>query len=144
MSRLVQDVRFALRLLWRTPAVPLVAIASLALGIGANTTVFTLVNAILLNPLPVRDVSRLVFIQTTEVRNGAPVFLNGTSRLNFEDLRAGSAAFAGLAAYRGLTLTFDAGGDPERVAGELVSGGYFDAVGLAPTLGRLFTVAEAR
>ena len=69
MAHLLQDVRFALRLLVRHRAVTIIAVLSLALGIGANTTVFTLVNAILLQPLPVLDIDRLLNIQTTEVRN---------------------------------------------------------------------------
>lgn len=76
MTNLLQDVRFAVRLLVRAPAVTMVAVLSLALGIGANTTVFTLVNAILLNPMRVRDISRLVTVGTTEVVNGAPLFLS--------------------------------------------------------------------
>ena len=72
MAHLLQDVRFACRLLLRHPGVTLVAITSLALGIGANTTVFTLINAILLQPMPVRDISRVVMVVTQEVRNGTP------------------------------------------------------------------------
>ena len=123
MATFLQDVRFAFRLLIRNPAVAIVAVLSLALGIGANTTVFTLVNAILLNPLNVRDVSRLVLIQTSEVRDGTPVFMNGTSRLNFEDLRDQNTVFSGITLTGFTPLSLSGGGEPEQVFGVAIRQG---------------------
>ena len=77
MALLLQDLRYGARLLMRSPAMTAVVILSLALGIGANTTIFTLVNAVLLNPLPVREPSRLVRVVTTEVRDGVVTPLGG-------------------------------------------------------------------
>ena len=100
MAMFLSDLRSALRQLIRSPAVSFVAVLSLALGIGANTTVFTLVNALLLSPMPIRDMSRVVVIGTSEVRDGAPQFLAGTSRPNFVDLRDQQSVFSGDGAHR--------------------------------------------
>ena len=112
MANLIQDVRFAIRLLLRNRAVTLVAILSLALGIGANTTVFTLVNAILLQPMLVRDIDRAGRrSRTTEVRNTRRWCSAGTSRPNFEDLRDQASVFSGA------TMTgFHAAGDGSGTA----------------------------
>jgi predicted permease len=142
MSHLVQDVRFAWRLLVRHPAVTLVAVVSLALGIGANTTVFTLVNAILLNPMPVRDVSSLVMIGTSEVRNGAPVHLEGTSRLNLDDLRAQNTVFSGVTLMGFAPVALSGIGEPEQVLGQMVTGNYFDVLGAPIAAGRTFLPEE--
>lgn len=142
MADLVQDVRFALRLMARSPAVAIVSILSLALGIGANTTVFTLVNAVLLNPMPVREVDRLVSIGTGEIRNGAPVFLYGTSRLNFEDLRAQSTAFSGMTLMGFAPVALSGGGDPEQLLAQIVTTSFFDVLGAPLAIGRGFTPEE--
>jgi putative ABC transport system permease protein len=142
MAHLLQDIRFALRLLLRTPAVTLAAILSLALGIGANTTVFTLVSAILLNPLPVRDVGGLVMVGTTEVRNGAPVHLEGTSRLNLDDLRSQNAVFSGVTLMGFAPLALSGNGEPEQVLGQMVSGNFFDVLGAPLAAGRTFLPEE--
>jgi hypothetical protein len=144
VGNLLQDVRFGSRLLLRNPAVTLVAVASLALGIGANTTVFTLVNAILLRPMPVRDIDRVVLVATSEVRNGTPVQLNGTSRPNFEDLRRQNVVF-GDASLMGFTpLALSGGGEPEQVFGQVVSGSYFDVLGAPLAAGRAFGADDDR
>ncbi len=143
MANLIQDLRFAVRLLVRNPAVTIVAILSLALGVGANTTVFTLVNAILLNPMPVKDIDRLVTVGTTEVRNGAPVQLNGTSRPNFEDLRDQNTVFSGvtLTGFTPLAWSGDAG-EPEQLFAQIVSGNFFDVLGAPIAAGRTFLPIE--
>jgi hypothetical protein len=87
MAWLLQDIRYGARLLVRSPSMTAVVVLSLALGIGANTTIFTLVNAVLLSPLPVRDAARLVRVVTTEVRNGAVTPHGAISRPNALDLR---------------------------------------------------------
>jgi predicted permease len=142
MATLLQDVRFAFRLLVRNPAVAIVAILSLALGVGANTTVFTLVNAILLNPLPVRDISTLVLVGTSEVRNGAPVHLDGTSRLNTEDLREQNTVFSGVTLTGFTPLALSGGGEPEQVFAQIVSGNFFEVLGAPLAAGRTFLPEE--
>lgn len=121
----------------------LVAVLSLALGIGANTTVFTLVNAILLNPMRVRDVSRLVLVGTSEVRNNAPQFLGGTSRPNAQDLREQNTVFSGLtiAGFTPLSLS-ESGHEPEQIFGQIVTGNFFDVLGAPIAAGRTFIPEE--
>jgi predicted permease len=144
VANLIQDVRFAFRLLLRHPGVSFVAVLSLALGIGANTTVFTLINAILLQPMPVRDIDRVVLVTTSEVRNGAPVQLNGTSRPNFEDLTRQVTVFSG-ASLTGFTpLALAGGGEPEQVFGQIVNGSYFAVLDPPMAAGRGFGAEDDR
>src|SRR6185312_5954162 len=107
MATLLQDLKFGARLLAKTPGFTIIAALSLALGIGANTTIFTLVNAVLLNPLPVEDPSQLVSVFTSDERNtGAAVgggFLQ-VSPANYRDLRDKNDVFSGLAAHSGVAL----------------------------------------
>lgn len=142
MATLLQDIRYGARLLLRSPAVTVVAVLSLALGIGANTTIFTLVNAVLLNPLPVKDASRLVSVETAEPRNGVLAPLGAISRLNYQDLRDGSDVFSGMAAATFAALALSGGGEPEQVFGQLVTGNYFDVLGAPLAAGRTFLPDE--
>jgi len=144
MSTLLQDLRYGARLLLKTPGFTLVAALSLALGIGANTTIFTLINAVLLNPLPVEDPSQLVSVWTTDERNqnSALGFLQ-LSPMNYKDLRDKNEVFSGLAAHSGLPLNITGGtGDPQQVFGEIVSGNYFGVLGAKPAIGRGFVPDE--
>jgi len=146
MSTLLQDLRFSARLLVKTPAFTLVAALSLALGIGANTTIFTIVNAVLLNPLPVEDPAQLVSVFTTDERNQnrALGFLQ-VSPLNYRDLRDKNEVFAGVAAHTGIPLNISIGtGDPQQVFGEIVTGNYFSVLGAKPIVGRTFAADEDR
>ena len=138
MSTLLQDLRFAVRMLLKSPGFTVVAVLSLALGIGANSTIFTLVNAVLLHPLPVQDAERLVAVFTTDERNRGAFFnYLQTSPLNFEDYRQGTATCsAGLVAHNGLPLAFSGKGEPEQIVGEMVSGDFFTLLGVKPALGR--------
>ncbi len=145
MANLLQDVRFAYRLLLRHPGVTIVAVASLALGIGANTTVFTLIKAILLAPMPIHDIDRVVMVGTTEIRNGAPVQFNGTSRPNFEDLREQQTVFSHTALMGFTPLAMSGGGgEPEQVFGQIVSGSYFEVLGPPFAAGRPFGADDDR
>ena len=146
MSTFLHDLKFGARLLAKTPAFTAVAALSLALGIGANTTIFTLVNAVLLNPLPVEDPSQLVSVWTTDERNQAAQagfgFLQ-TSPMNFKDLRDKNEVFSGLSAHVGLPLNITGGtGQPEQVFGEMVTGNYFSVLGARPLAGRGFLADE--
>jgi predicted permease len=144
---LMQDLKFGARLLAKTPGFTAVAALSLALGIGANTTVFTLVNAVLLHPLPVEDPSQLVSIWTTDERNrgsngGLNDFLQ-MSPLNFKDLRDTNEVFSGMTGHVGVALNITGGtGNPDQVFGELVTGNYFTVLGARPQIGRGFLPEE--
>jgi macrolide transport system ATP-binding/permease protein len=143
MATLLQDLKYGARLLLRSPALTIVAALSLALGIGANTTIFTLVNAVLLNPLPVKDVSTLVSVSTTEVRDGQTQVFGAMSRLNFQDVRDKNDVFSGMiaAGFAPLSLS-GTGGEPEQVFGGVVTGNYFDVLGVRMAVGRAFRPDE--
>src|SRR5215471_21815727 len=116
MTTLLQDLKFGSRLLVKSPGFTVIAALSLALGIGANTTIFTLVNAVLLNPLPVEDPSQLVSVWTTDERNQNSGFgFLQTSPMNFKDLRDKNEVFSGLTAHTGLPLNITGGtGEPQQ------------------------------
>ena len=138
MSTLLQDLTFGVRLLLRSPALTTVAALSLALGIGANTTIFTIVNAVLLNPLPVKESSRLVSVFTTDQRATAFGAYAPMSRPNFEDLRAKNEGFSGMIAAGFAPMSLSGRGEPEQVFGQIVTGNYFDVLGATMALGRGF------
>src|SRR6202023_3207240 len=138
MLNVLQDVKYGARVLTRSPGFTAVAALSLALGIGANTTIFTLINAVLLNPLPVEDPSQLVSVWTVDERNASSAFGSlQTSPLNYKDYRDKNEVFSGLAAHQGLPLNISGGtGQPEQVFGEIVTGNFFDVLGAKPLIGR--------
>src|SRR3954469_20124778 len=144
MSTLLQDVKYGARLLAKAPGFTVIAALSLALGIGANTTIFTLVNAVLLNPLPVEDPGQLVSVWTTDERNtGTGQGFLQTSPMNFKDLRDKNEVFSGLTGHAGLPLNITGGtGNPDQVFGELVTGNYFTVLGARPQIGRGFLADE--
>ena len=133
LSGLVQDVRLALRSLYRSPGFTVVALLTLALGIGANVTLFSVVSAVFLAPLPVADPERVVMVYTSDF--SGPRF-GASSYPDFEDLRAEPQLFESLAAYglEAAALTTDR--EPARVWCELVSGDYFPALSVRTVLGR--------
>jgi putative ABC transport system permease protein len=145
MATFFQDLKFGVRLLAKNPAFTIIAALSLALGIGANTTIFTLVNAVLLNPLPVEDPSQLVSVFVSDERN-ADVPGGGFLQLspaNFKDLRDRNEVFSSMTAYQGIPLNISGGtGDPQQVFGEIVTGNYFQVLGSRPLLGRGFLADE--
>ncbi len=140
MSDFIGDLRYAARMLVKNPLFTLMAVLSLALGIGANTTIFTLVSRVLLSPLPVREPEQLVSFFTTDAKNSGQ-FLNflPTSLLNYRDHRDQNQMLSGLAAYQGFGLSLGTGGEPIQIGGELVTGNYFDVLGVRPAVGRLFS-----
>ena len=141
MSRdaLWQDVRYGLRLFVARPGFTLVAILTLAIGIGANTAIFSAVTALLLRPVPVVDPDRIVF--GLSMREGFDPF--GTALLEYAALRSSPAfAASGVADFHAVTL---AGRDePERVAAATITAGYFATLGTAPVVGRTITVGDDR
>ncbi|HYJ06802.1 MAG TPA: ABC transporter permease [Chthoniobacterales bacterium] len=139
MERLFQDIRFGFRQLLRKPGFAALAIISMALGIGANTSIFSLLDTVLLRPLPVHEPARLVQLFGT-LHNGADVTLQ--SYLNYKDFRDRNTVLSGLSAYNIVISSLSHGGRNERVCGYLVSGNYFDLLGVKPALGRAFLPEE--
>jgi hypothetical protein len=146
-----QDLRQAVRVLRRSPGLAAASIAFIAAGIGANATIFTLFDALLLRPLPVADRDRVVAVFTSDY--SGPRY--GTSSYaDYLEFRQGAPALAGLAAYGPTPLALSADGGPgaqsrsngpvERVLCDLVTDNYFDVVGLRPVLGRGFLAGEDR
>ena len=132
-------------MLRKNPGFTAVAVLSLALGIGANTTIFTVVNAILLNALPVRDLPRLVQLDTVDSKTlvtQAKTVKLGMSVPNFKDYRRENQVLTDLAAILPTPLTWSGGAEPRQVQGELVSANYFDVLGMRPALGRFFMADE--
>lgn len=133
MEQLLIDLRHAVRLLVKQPGFTAVAVLSLALGIGINTTVFTLVSALLLKPLPGREPARLATVYTSDY--SGPLY--GTSAWpDYLEFRTRSKAFAGLAAYSVKPLLFTEGNESQRVLAQFVSGNFFDVLGLQASYGR--------
>ncbi len=145
METFWQDVKHGARVLLKSPGFSAVAILSLALGIGANTTIFTVVNAILLHPLPVKDISRLVEADTIDAKTKVG-FANaaklGMSFSNFQDYQRQNEVFAGLACIIPTPLTWSGGTEPRQVNGQMVSANYFEVLGIQPAIGRFFAADE--
>jgi len=141
MQTLWQDLRYGLRMLRRSPGFTAVAALSLALGIGANTAIFSVVNAALLRPLPVKEPDRLVglYRKIPQDRNH-----NRFSYPNYLDTRDRNQSFSGLAAYYFTPLNLSGGGQTERLWGKVVSGNYFSTLGVEFTKGRAFLPDEDR
>ena len=143
METLLQDIRYGLRVLRKSPGFTFVAVLSLGLGIGANTTIFTLVNAVLLRSVPVRDVDRLAAVFTTDVKNQGNLFaVMPVSHPNFEDYRDQNDVFEGMAAAGGLAVSLSGKGEPEQLFGFMVTGNYFSLLGVPMQLGRGFLPEE--
>ncbi|HUL72826.1 MAG TPA: ABC transporter permease [Vicinamibacterales bacterium] len=146
MERLWKDVRFGLRTFLRAPTFTAAAVLSLGLGIGLNSTIFTLVNTLFLNPLPVDRPSELVAVYTVDAKNNSPFSnLLQVSYPNYKDFRDTNSVFSDLAAYSFPNpVSFSMGGEPEQVFVEMVSGNYFHTLGVTPALGRFFGPPEDR
>jgi predicted permease len=146
LQTLWQDIHYALRLLAKNPGFATVAVLSLALGIGANTTIFTVVNAVLLNPLPVKDIARLAEVDTIDGKTlvtAANATKLGMSYPNFQDYARENQVFAGLGCFVGpLPLTWSSGSEPRQMFGQMVSANYFEILGLRPASGRFFLPDE--
>ena len=135
----VKDIRFGVRMLLKNRGFSAVAVISLALGFGLNTTIFTVVNAVLLHPLPVRDVSRLVQLDNIDSKTKftqANAVKLGMSFPNFQDFRRQNEVFTDLAAWIATPVTWSGGAEPRQVQAYVVSANYFDVLGLTPAAGR--------
>ncbi|HEV3469202.1 MAG TPA: ABC transporter permease [Pyrinomonadaceae bacterium] len=138
MRTLLQDLRFAARVLWKSPGVSAVAIVALTLGIGANTAIFSVVNAVLLRPLPYPEPERLVRLSEDSER----VPGMSVSYPNFLDWREQQTVFEQMAAMQLQSYNLSGGGEPERLSGRNVSPEFFSVLGVAPALGRAFMAEE--
>jgi predicted permease len=146
MGNVWQDLRFGVRMLVKTPGVTAIAILTLALGIGANTAIFSLTDQILLRALPVSHPEQLVVLRSPGVFSGN-TWADGDSSMSFsypmyKDLRDHVAALSGLLARFPVDLSVAGQGRTERAQGELVSGNYFQMLGVRPLLGRVFSTDD--
>src|SRR5262249_25054134 len=140
MRKLFQDLRFGVRMLIKQSGFTLIAVLTLALGIGANTAIFSVVNAVLLRALPYPEPGRLVRFWETNPGRGWPEF--AASAPNFADWRKQQSVCEQLAAYEFNTFNFTGSGEPERVAALSVTANFFSVLGVAPAHGRNFLPEE--
>ena len=140
LETLTQDLRFAARMLGKNPAFTAVAILTLALGIGGNTAIFSIVNGVLLNPLPFPQPDQLVALHESK-----PNFENGSiSYPNFLDWRKDNSTFSSMGLSRRWAFSLTGRGDAEQVNANFISAGYFAVLGVHPLYGREFTLAEEK
>jgi putative ABC transport system permease protein len=156
LEQLAQDARYALRALRRTPIFTVVAISTLALGLGMNTAVFSIVHAVMLRDLPYPDPGRLVSLWESFTRNGPDQFRSSGSAAggmfqrtsvsvaNLMDYRQGTRSFTGLAGVGGSPMNLTGSGNPERIWGDRVTANFFAVLGVPPLRGRWFTPEEDR
>src|SRR6184192_1627403 len=135
-----QDVRYGLRMLAKNPAFTTIAVLALALGIGANSAIFSVVNAILLRPLPYKNPEQLVMVWENATHLGFPK--NTPSPANFLDWRRQTTVFESMAAFAERSFNLTGVGEPERLDGRRVSSNLFDLLGVRPIIGRTFVAQE--
>ncbi|MFZ0820820.1 MAG: ABC transporter permease [Candidatus Acidiferrales bacterium] len=140
MSNFLQDLRFGLRTLLKAPGFTAIAILTLALGIGANSALFSVVNGVLLNPLPYPKPNQLVSVYTASTEFDR----SSSSYMNIVDWDKENKSFAHLGAWRNYDLFLTGAGEGERVRAYMVSVGFFPALGVQPTMGRVFHAEEDR
>jgi len=136
-----RDMRFAARRLWKNPGFTVVAVLTLALGIGAHSAIFSVVNSVLLQPLPYKDPGKLVFVWSTMISQGVPI--SGLAAPDFREFRDRNRVFSGMAAYTyaGFNLELP-GEEPSRLQGAAISANLFSVLGVNPILGRMFLPEE--
>jgi putative ABC transport system permease protein len=139
METFWKDLRYAFRMLLKSPGFTLIAMLALGLGIGANTAIFSVFNGMLWRPLPVRDPQQIVFLASKSQDAGYP---NPLSYPDVQDYRKLNAVFSGIVAYTPNPVNFGAQGRPERAWAEMVSGNYFSMLGLEAVRGRTFAPDE--
>lgn len=141
----MNDLRFAFRQLRKSPGFTLVAVVTLALGIGANTAIFSVVDAVLLHPLSFHEPAKLVAVWETNEQAGAqPNYRNEVAKGNFYDWRAQNQVFAQISALAYANFNLTGTGEPERIQGAAVSFNFFQTLGVQPALGRTFTAEEEK
>jgi len=138
LETLWADARYGVRMMLRSPGFTIVAILTLALGIGANTAIFSVVNGVLLNPLPFPQPEQLVTLSESK-----PNFATGSiSYLNFRDWQRNNHTFSSMAISRPISFSFTGTGEAEQLQAELLSSDYFSLLGVKPVIGRLFAPGE--
>ena len=138
---MVQDLQFALRTLLKNPGFALAAVLALALGIGANSAMFSVIDGVLLRQLPFPDSERLVNVWETNTVRNLPKF--PAAPANYTDWRKQNQVFSALGSYQAATFNIvTSGGEPERYLGAICDRGFFDVLGIQPKLGRFFTAEE--
>jgi len=143
METILQDIRYGLRVLLRRPVFTIVAVATLALGIGANAAIFSVVDAVLLRPLPYPEPDRLVAIwETNSQPEREPNVRNEVAMGNFRDWRTQQTSFADIAALTYSSLNLTGVAEPERIQGALVTTNLFSVIGVQPVMGRSFVEEE--
>ena len=138
MGTLWQDVRYGVRMLWKSPGFTAIAVVSLALGIGANTSIFSFVNAVLLRPLPVAHPEQLVYVFS----GNRTTPYNVSSYPDYVDFRDKNEVFSALIAYSPITLSLNSNDQADQISGLIVTGNYFDALGVRARAGRTFLPEE--
>lgn len=131
MVSLWQDVRYALRTLAKNPGFSAIAVLTLALGIGANSAIFSVVHTVLLRPLPYPEPDRLYMLRESTLKGDFSL-----SYPNFLDWREQSHTFTGMAATRPDSFNLTGAGEPERLPGRMVSAGWLETLGIRPAMGR--------
>ena len=140
METLLQDIRYGLRVLHKNPGFAAIAILTLALGIGANSALFSVVNGVLLNPMRYPEAERLVSLYSKTQQFGQ----GSVSYLNFLDWQARNRSFSSMAGYRGDDFNLTGMGNPERLHGHMISAAFFATFGVNPEIGREFSPEEDR
>jgi putative ABC transport system permease protein len=140
MRTLLQDLRYGARMLWKNPGFTLIAVITLSLGIGANTAIFSVIDALMLRPLPFREPDNLFQVWETDVNRG--YFEEDASYPNFADWREQNQVFEQIAIYSDGTYNLAGGAEPERIQGAIVSPAFFPLLGVKPMLGRVFLPEE--
>src|SRR5262252_8397446 len=134
MTTLSQDLRYAIRMLLKSPGFTAIAICTIALGVGVNTALFSVVNGVLLNPLPYSESGQLVAVYaSTAGIDHAPI-----TYLNFLDWQTDTQTFASMAAYRNQDYNFIGPTEAERLSGYMISADFFAVLGTKPVIGRTF------
>jgi predicted permease len=139
---MLNDIRYGLRQLIKHPAFTIIAILTLALGIGANTAIFSVVNAVLLKPLPFPEPDQLVAVGMTDLRAKDQTVLNSMSYPDFFDFRDQNRTLTSIAVYRDRSFALSAEEGATSLRGQKVSGEFFDVLGIKPQIGRAFTRAD--
>jgi len=142
MRTLLADLRYGYRLLRQAPGFTLIAICALALGIGANTAIFSTLDAVLLRPLPYDDPDRVMMVYEDATSIGFS--RNTPAPANYFDWRAQNHVFTDMAATRGRSMSITGDGTPEQLYGQAVTPNFFSVLGVTPLMGRAFTEEEDR
>src|SRR5215213_7204241 len=140
METLIKDLRYGIRSLARRPGFTAIAVLTLALGIGASTAIFSVVDGVLLRSLPYPDSDQIVQLREINERGARMPF----AEPNFLDVRSRSHSFAGIAQYNGQLTTITGGSEPVRAATYAVSADFFNVLGVKPLLGRTFAAEESK